>query len=137
MAILSSTEYPAIRAALDVSLNAQTLPDATIAQGIFVGAAEADSSGSPDCRPAFFTAFAQAIRLGTRADTTIAIETPVIDLNKAEIIQRGLALNVPFGLTWSCYEANDAACGECESCRLRLHAFERAGTKDPIPYRPV
>lgn len=104
---------------------------------IFVGAVEADSSGYPDCRPAFFTAFAQAIRLGTRADTTIAIETPVIDLNKAEIIQRGLALNVPFGLTWSCYEANDAACGECESCRLRLHAFERAGTKDPIPDRTV
>ena len=107
------------------------------ASAIFVGAVEADSSGYPDCRPAFFAAFAQAIRLGTRADTTIAIETPVIDLNKAEIIQRGLALNVPFGLTWSCYEANDAACGECESCRLRLHAFERAGAKDPIPYRTV
>lgn len=105
------------------------------ASAIFVGAVEADSSGYPDCRPAFFAAFAQAIRLGTRADTTIAIETPVIDLNKAEIIERGLALGVPFGLTWSCYEANDAACGECESCRLRLHAFERAGSTDPIPYR--
>lgn len=105
------------------------------ASAIFVGAVEADSSGYPDCRPAFFSAFAEAIRLGTRADTRIAIETPVIALNKAEIIQRGLALDVPFGLTWSCYEANDAACGECESCRLRLHAFEQAGAKDPIPYR--
>lgn len=105
------------------------------ASAIFVGAVEADSSGYPDCRPAFFAAFAHAIRLGTRADTTIAIETPVIGLNKAEIIRRGLDLGVPFGLTWSCYEANDAACGECESCRLRLSAFERAGSKDPIPYR--
>lgn len=105
------------------------------ASAIFVGAVEADSSGYPDCRPAFFAAFAHAIRLGTRADTTIAIETPVIDLNKAEIIRRGLDLGVPFGLTWSCYEANDAACGECESCRLRLNAFERAGSRDPIPYR--
>ena len=107
------------------------------ASAIFVGAVEADSSGYPDCRPAFFDAFARAIRLGTRADTTITIETPVIALNKAQIIERGLALGVPFRLTWSCYEANDTACGECESCRLRLHAFERAGSKDPIPYRAV
>jgi 7-cyano-7-deazaguanine synthase len=105
------------------------------ASAIFVGAVEADSSGYPDCRPAFFEAFAQAIRLGTRADTAIAIETPVIGMNKSEIIQRGLDLGVPFNLTWSCYEANDAACGDCESCRLRLHAFERAGSKDPIPYQ--
>lgn len=105
------------------------------ASAIFVGAVEADSSGYPDCRPAFFRAFAEAIRLGTRADTRIAIETPVIALDKSEIIKRGLALGVPFSLTWSCYEANDVACGECESCRLRLHAFERAGSKDPIAYR--
>lgn len=105
------------------------------ASAIFVGAVEADSSGYPDCRPDFFKAFTETIRLGTRADTRISIETPVIGLNKAEIIHRGLHLGVPFGLTWSCYEANDVACGECESCRLRLHAFERAGSKDPIPYR--
>ena len=105
------------------------------ATAIFVGAVEADSSGYPDCRPAFFEAFAEAIRLGTRADTRIAIETPVIGMNKAEIIERGLALAVPFEFTWSCYEANDEACGECESCRLRLAAFERAGSADPIRYR--
>jgi 7-cyano-7-deazaguanine synthase len=105
------------------------------ATAIFVGAVEADSSGYPDCRPAFFAAFAEAIRLGTRADTQIAIETPVIGMNKAEIIERGLALAVPFEFTWSCYEANDEACGECESCRLRLAAFERAGSADPIRYR--
>jgi 7-cyano-7-deazaguanine synthase len=105
------------------------------ARAIFVGAVEADSSGYPDCRPRFFEAFAEAIRLGTRDDTRIRIETPVISLSKAEIIREGLALSVPFELTWSCYEDNDAACGLCESCRLRLTAFERAGVKDPIPYR--
>jgi 7-cyano-7-deazaguanine synthase len=105
------------------------------ASAIFVGAVEADSSGYPDCRPAFFRAFTEAIRLGTRADTRISIETPVIAMSKAEIVRRGLALSVPFELTWSCYEANEEACGECESCRLRLTAFEKAGARDPIPYR--
>ena len=105
------------------------------ATAIFVGAVEADSSGYPDCRPGFFSAFAEAIRLGTRADTGIAIVTPVIAMSKAEIIGRGLALGVPFELTWSCYEANDEACGECESCRLRLTAFRKAGSEDPIRYR--
>lgn len=105
------------------------------ATAIFVGAVEADSSGYPDCRPAFFQAFAQAIRLGTRADTRISIETPVISMSKAEIVRRGLALSVPFELTWSCYEADEEACGACESCRLRLAAFEKAGARDPIRYR--
>lgn len=105
------------------------------ATAIFVGAVEADSSGYPDCRPAFFAAFAAAMRLGTRAETRITIETPVIGMNKADIIRRGLELAVPFEFTWSCYEANDEACGECESCRLRLAAFERAGSDDPIRYR--
>lgn len=107
------------------------------ATSIWVGAVEADSSGYPDCRPGFFAAFAEAIRLGTRPDTRISIETPVIAMNKAEIIRRGLELGVPFASTWSCYEANDVACGECESCRLRLAAFDRAGAKDPIPYLSV
>lgn len=106
------------------------------AVSVYVGAVEADSSGYPDCRPAFFKAFAEAIRLGTRDTTRIVIETPVIALNKAEIIRRGLELSVPFEFTWSCYEANDLSCGECESCRLRLSAFERAGVADPIGYRP-
>ena len=102
---------------------------------IFVGAVEADSSGYPDCRPAFFQAFAEAIRLGTRADTGIAIATPVITMSKAEIIKEGLGLAVPFELTWSCYESNDEACRECESCRLRLAGFAKAGSTDPIRYR--
>lgn len=105
------------------------------ATAIFVGAVEADSSGYPDCRPAFFQAFAEAIRLGTRAETRIRIETPVIGMSKAEIIGAGISLAVPFELTWSCYESNQEACGECESCRLRLTAFAKAGVKDPIRYR--
>lgn len=105
------------------------------ATAIFVGAVEADSSGYPDCRPAFFQAFAEAIRLGTRADTRIRIETPVIGMSKAEIVGTGRSLAVPFELTWSCYESNQEACGECESCRLRLTAFAKAGVKDPIRYR--
>ncbi len=105
------------------------------ATAIFMGAVEADSSGYPDCRPAFFKAFAQVIRLGTKADTSIAVLTPVISMSKADIIQHGIALAVPFEDTWSCYEADDEACGECESCRLRLAAFEKAGRADPIRYR--
>ncbi|MEO8359866.1 MAG: 7-cyano-7-deazaguanine synthase QueC [Vicinamibacteria bacterium] len=105
------------------------------ATSIFVGAVEADSSGYPDCRPNFFRAFAEAIRLGTKPDTHITIETPVIALSKAEIIKRGQGLDVPFELTWSCYESNEEACGECESCRLRVNAFEKAGLADPIRYR--
>lgn len=105
------------------------------ARAIFVGAVEADSSGYRDCRPGFFRAFSEAIRLGTRAETQISIETPVISMSKAEIVHRGLALGVPFELTWSCYEADEVACGACESCRLRLAAFLKAGSTDPIPYR--
>ena len=105
------------------------------ATAIFVGAVEADSSGYPDCRPAFFARFAEAIRLGTRAETLISIETPVIGLSKAEIIRKGSALEVPFEITWSCYQLNDEACGDCESCRLRLAAFAAAGVVDPIQYR--
>lgn len=105
------------------------------ATSIFIGAVEADSSGYPDCRPEFYRAFAEAIRLGTKPATDIAIETPVIAMTKAEIILRGRDLGVPFELTWSCYEANEEACGECESCRLRLDAFARASMADPIPYQ--
>ena len=104
------------------------------ARAIYMGAVEADSSGYPDCRPEFFAAFQEAIRLGTRNEVRLAIETPVIGMSKADIIRRGLELGVPFDLTWSCYEANETACGVCESCRLRLAAFERASVLDPIAY---
>jgi len=105
------------------------------ARAIFVGAVWEDSSGYPDCRPAFYRAFEEAVRLGTRPETSLRIETPVISMAKAEIVRQGLALGVPFARTWSCYQAEDAACGVCESCRLRLRGFREAGAPDPIPYR--
>jgi len=105
------------------------------ARAIFVGAVEQDSSGYPDCRPAFYRAYEEAIRLGTRPETSLRIETPVIGLSKADIVRRGLELRVPFEKTWSCYQAEEAACGACESCRLRLRGFAEAGVQDPIPYR--
>ena len=104
------------------------------ARAVFVGAVWEDSSGYPDCRPEFYRAFAEAVRLGTRPETRIDIETPVVSLSKAEIVRRGLELGVPFDLTWSCYQAEAEACGRCESCRLRLRGFAEAGVSDPLPY---
>lgn len=100
---------------------------------ILIGAVEQDSSGYPDCRTAFYEAFNRTIRAGTR-DGNIEVVTPLIGLRKAEIVRLGLELNAPFDLTWSCYSREDAACGVCESCVLRLRAFEAAGAADPIPY---
>jgi len=105
------------------------------ARAIFVGAVWEDSSGYPDCRPEFYRAFEEAIRLGTKPETRLRIETPLISFSKAEIVRRGLALEVPFAKTWSCYQAEAEACGGCESCRLRLRGFREAGERDPIPYR--
>jgi 7-cyano-7-deazaguanine synthase len=103
------------------------------AEKVFIGAVEQDSSGYPDCRPAFYTAFNQTIQAGTR-EGRIEVVTPLIHLRKAEIVQLGLELGAPFDLTWSCYSREDRACGVCESCVLRLRAFEAAGARDPIPY---
>lgn len=105
------------------------------ATAIFIGAVAEDSSGYPDCRPAYYRAFEQVIREGTRPETRIEIRTPVIGMKKSEIVRRGLALGAPLHLTWSCYRFDDAACGMCDSCRLRLKAFGEAGVEDPIPYR--
>jgi 7-cyano-7-deazaguanine synthase len=105
------------------------------AGSVHVGAVFEDSSGYPDCRPAFYRAFEEVIRLGTRPETRISIVTPVIALSKAEIARRGIAHGVPFALTWSCYQSSDVACGDCESCVLRLRGFGEAGAHDPIPYR--
>jgi len=105
------------------------------ASAIFVGAVWEDSSGYPDCRPVFYEAFEEAIRQGTRPETEIRIVTPVIGLTKGEIVRRGIELAVPFEKTWSCYQAEERACGACESCRLRLRGFREAGAADPIPYR--
>jgi 7-cyano-7-deazaguanine synthase len=104
------------------------------ATAIAVGAVEEDSSGYPDCRKEFYTAFEEVIRTGTKPETRMRILTPVIDLSKAEIVLQGQAINAPFHLTWSCYQRDDVACGVCDSCALRLRGFARAGVEDPIPY---
>jgi 7-cyano-7-deazaguanine synthase len=100
---------------------------------VFIGAVEQDSSGYPDCRPAYYEAFNHVIKAGTK-EGTIEIVTPLIHLRKAEIVRLGLELDAPFDLTWSCYSRQDRACGLCDSCVLRLRAFAAAGARDPIPY---
>ena len=101
---------------------------------IFFGAVEEDSSGYPDCRRSFVDAYNRLIELGTRPETEIVVETPLIEMNKAQIVQKGTELGAPLHLTWSCYQAVDLACGRCDSCALRLRGFRRAGIGDPIPY---
>jgi 7-cyano-7-deazaguanine synthase len=103
------------------------------ASKIFIGAVEQDSSGYPDCRPAYYEAFNQVIKMGTK-EGTIEIVTPLIHLRKAEIVRVGLELDAPFDLTWSCYSRPDQACGVCDSCVLRLRAFAAAQASDPIAY---
>ncbi len=105
------------------------------AEKIYIGAVAQDSSGYPDCRPEYYRAFNEVIRTGTK-DGKIEIVTPLIELRKAEIVQLGLELAAPFDLTWSCYSREDSACGVCESCVLRLRAFDAAGAVDPISYLP-
>jgi len=109
--------------------------EAIHADAIYIGAVEEDSSGYPDCREVFFKAFEEVIASGSRNAWPIRIVTPVLHLSKAEIVKLGMELKAPFELSWSCYADNTAACGVCESCRLRLKAFAEAGYKDPITYR--
>jgi 7-cyano-7-deazaguanine synthase len=106
------------------------------AEKIYIGAVEPDSSGYPDCRPAYYEAFNRVIKAGTK-EGNIEIVTPLIAMRKAEIVHLGLELNAPLDLTWSCYSHEDRACGVCDSCVLRLRAFAAAGVQDPIPYAAV
>ncbi|HEY3250177.1 MAG TPA: 7-cyano-7-deazaguanine synthase QueC [Ignavibacteria bacterium] len=105
------------------------------AKKIFIGAVEEDSSGYPDCREVFYNAFNELIKLGTKPETDIEILTPIIHMKKFEIILKGSELSVPFGLSWSCYQNEDIACGVCDSCALRLRGFQLAGLEDPLPYK--
>ena len=104
------------------------------AETIYIGAVEQDSSGYPDCRPEYYEAFNRVIRAGTK-EGKIRIVTPLIAMRKAEIVRLGAQLGAPFELTWSCYSGHQRACGVCESCVLRLRAFEAVGIPDPIPYQ--
>lgn len=105
------------------------------ANQIYIGAVAEDSSGYPDCRPEFFEAFEKTIETGTKPETRIEIAAPIIHLSKAEIVRRGIELNAPLHLSWSCYRNEDLACGACDSCALRLRGFARAGLIDPIAYK--
>lgn len=109
------------------------------ANAIFVGAVWEDSSGYPDCRPEFFKSFEKVVEIGTKPSTKITIVTPIINLTKKDIVLKGLELNAPLHLTWSCYQDEEAACGICDSCALRLKGFQLAGIEDPIIYkiRPI
>jgi 7-cyano-7-deazaguanine synthase len=104
------------------------------AQRIYIGAVAEDSSGYPDCRPEYFEAFNLVIDIGTRPETKIEIVAPVIQLRKGEIVKLGIALKAPLHLSWSCYQSEEPACGDCDSCALRLRGFREAGVADPIPY---
>jgi 7-cyano-7-deazaguanine synthase len=103
------------------------------AEKVYIGAVEQDSSGYPDCRPAYYRAFNEVVKTGTK-DGQIEIVTPLIGLRKSEIVSLGLELGAPFDLTWSCYSREDCACGVCDSCVLRVRAFQQAGAVDPIRY---
>jgi 7-cyano-7-deazaguanine synthase len=103
------------------------------AKTVFIGAVEQDSSGYPDCRPAYYDAFNQLIRTGTK-EGEIRVVTPLIAMRKSEIVRLGVELGAPFHVSWSCYSSENEACGVCESCVLRLRAFRGAGAVDPIPY---
>jgi 7-cyano-7-deazaguanine synthase len=106
------------------------------AKKVVIGAVEQDSSGYPDCRPAYYDAFNQLIKMGTKVGE-IRVETPLIAMRKEEIVRLGVELGAPFHVSWSCYSSEAEACGVCESCVLRLRAFRKAGTVDPIPYAIV
>ncbi len=104
------------------------------AEVISIGVVEEDSSGYPDCRESYIKSMQESINLGTKDETEIEIKMPLVHLQKSQIVQESLKLNVPLHLTWSCYKNEDRACGVCDSCRLRLNGFTVAGEKDPIEY---
>lgn len=105
------------------------------ADAVFIGAVYEDASGYPDCRPSFFKAFEKVIEIGTKPETKIKIETPIINMSKGEIVEKGIELHAPLHLTWSCYQNEEEACGVCDSCAFRLRGFKSAGMEDPIPYK--
>jgi len=107
------------------------------ADAIFIGVNALDYSGYPDCRPEYIDAFQKLANLATKRGVSgepVTIQTPLIHMTKAEIITKGMELGVPYELTWSCYRGEEKACGNCDSCVLRLKGFTKAGIEDPIEY---
>lgn len=105
------------------------------ASALYIGVVEEDSSGYPDCTDEFIKSINHSINTGTKDTTNIEIKTPLVHLLKSEIVLKAMELNVPLELTWSCYKEEEEACGVCDSCRLRLNGFEKANSKDKIPYK--
>jgi len=105
------------------------------AEAIYIGVVEEDSSGYPDCRETFIKNMQNAINSGTKPETNIEIKTPLVHLKKEDIVKKAVEVGVPLELTWSCYKEEEKACGVCDSCRLRLKGFEKAGIEDRIPYK--
>ena len=103
------------------------------AKNLYIGANFEDSPGYPDCRPEYYKAFNELVRLGTK-EGDIHVHTPVIHMKKSEIVKMGLKLKAPFDMSWSCYARMDKACGVCDSCALRLRGFREAKVSDPIGY---
>ena len=104
------------------------------ATALFIGVVEEDSSGYPDCRDEYILSMQNSINLGTRDETKLEIKMPLVHMKKEQIVKKSLELKVPLQHTWSCYKQEDKACGVCDSCRLRLKGFEKAGVKDLIEY---
>jgi len=108
--------------------------EANECDALFIGAHSEDYSGYPDCRPEFFDAFQQVIDVGTKPETNIELIAPFVDWSKTEIAERGIELDVPYEITWSCYRDEAPACGTCDACAFRLKAFQELGDRDPIDY---
>ncbi len=108
--------------------------EANDCEAVFIGAHSEDFSGYPDCRPEFFEAFQGVVDTGTKDETNIELVAPFVEFRKTDIAERGVELDVPYELTWSCYRAEEPACGTCDSCALRLQAFQNVGVRDPIEY---
>jgi 7-cyano-7-deazaguanine synthase len=104
------------------------------AEALYIGVVEEDSSGYPDCRDEYILSMQNSINLGTRDETKLEIKMPLVHLKKEQIVQKSLELGIQLQDTWSCYKREDVACGVCDSCRLRLKGFKRAGISDPINY---
>ena len=104
------------------------------ADKVYIGAVQQDSPDYPDCRAEYYEAYNRLVEVGTKPSTDIKVVTPLLNMSKSEIVKKGIELAAPLQLTWSCYERNDKACGCCQSCLLRLKAFEEAGVKDKIHY---
>ncbi len=104
------------------------------AEVIYIGVVEEDSSGYPDCRDTFISKMQDTINSGTKDETKLELKTPLVHLLKSDIVKESMKLNVPLEQTWSCYQNSKKACGVCDSCRLRLNGFKKAGLKDKIEY---